>query len=239
MSRKLLFFLGLLATMGFSWAGIIVLSQIQFGRSEAVEIKNSLTTYPTARPGLAEQGRQVYRAMGCAECHTQQVRPGSESSDMAWGWGTRRTVAQDYLYDQPVLPGVIRLGPDLANIADREPERFASPWQTTDPAKADMDRMLWHLKHLFNPRSVAPASMMPAYRALFIEREVVLGIPASLDAIGKTSAGHEIIPTPSAKALVAYLLSLQADAILFETPVPSVPYGTGRNFNSLGGGGVR
>lgn len=238
MSKKLLLLLGLLAAMGFSWGGLIGLAQIQFGRSGAVEIKNSLTAYPTARSGLAEQGRQVYRALGCAECHTQQVRPAAESSDMAWGWGTRRTVAQDYLYDQPVLPGMTRLGPDLANIGIREPERFASPWQLVDPAKHETERTWWHLKHLYNPRSVAPASMMPAYRALFNEREVVLGIPAAKDAIGKTPAGREIIPQPEAKALVAYLLSLQADALLFETPVPVVPYGRGRNpipFDGEGG----
>jgi len=30
-------------------------------------------TYPVARPGLAQQGLQVYRANGCACCHSQQV----------------------------------------------------------------------------------------------------------------------------------------------------------------------
>jgi hypothetical protein len=35
-------------------------------------------------------------------------------ADLARGWGRRRTVARDYLRDQPVMLGTVRFGPDLA-----------------------------------------------------------------------------------------------------------------------------
>ena len=34
------------------------------------------------RPGQARQGAEVYRANGCAECHTQQVRPKGLGADL-------------------------------------------------------------------------------------------------------------------------------------------------------------
>ena len=42
--------------------------------------------------------------------------------DMARGWGKRRTVAEDFLFDSPVMPGSQRVGPDLANVGLRQPD---------------------------------------------------------------------------------------------------------------------
>ena len=38
--------------------------------------------------------------------------------DLARGWGKRRTVAEDFLFDSPVMPGSQRVGPDLADVGD-------------------------------------------------------------------------------------------------------------------------
>jgi cytochrome c oxidase cbb3-type subunit 2 len=67
---------------------------------------------------------------------------------------------------------------------------------------------------------------MPPYRFLFQKRKI--GKVASADALKLTGesappAAFEIVPTEDARALVAYLLSLQADAPLFETPVTPPP----------------
>jgi hypothetical protein len=35
-----------------------------------------------ARPGLAREGLQVYRASGCAYCHSEQVRQGGTVCDV-------------------------------------------------------------------------------------------------------------------------------------------------------------
>ena len=123
--------------------------------------------------------------------------------DLARGWGKRRTVAEDFLFDSPVMPGSQRVGPDLANVGLRQP----------DPN--------WHLLHLYAPRKVVKDSTMPPYRFLFENRKVrfqpspeALVLPAEL----APPAGYEIVPKPAAKALAAYLVSLRADAPLFIAP---------------------
>jgi len=132
------------------------------------------------------------------------LRP--QGTDIARGWGRGRTVAADFLQDQPALPGKVRLGPDLSNIGARMP----SPE--------------WHYRHLYHPRSVNPKSVMPPYRFLFERRRP--GDPSSPDAstVGPAAvdgAGEswEIVPTADARALVAFLLSLRSDVPLLERPV--------------------
>jgi cytochrome c oxidase cbb3-type subunit 2 len=64
-------------------------------------------------------GREVYIREGCYYCHTQQVRDPQNSSDLERGWGMRRSVARDYIYENPPLLGSVRIGPDLANIGSK------------------------------------------------------------------------------------------------------------------------
>jgi cbb3-type cytochrome oxidase cytochrome c subunit len=124
--------------------------------------------------------------------------------DIARGWGRRRTVAEDSLFDWPVQPGAQRIGPDLANIGLRRPDAG------------------WNLRHLYAPRSEVKDSTMPLYRFLFETRKI--GSEPAPDALRLAPpfapvAGYEIVPRPEAKALVAYLLNLRADAPLFDAPL--------------------
>ncbi len=278
-SGALVFLAAFLALAG-SWAGFVLAPQIQLGRNVQAGALGTGDLYPQARPGLAKQGLEVYRANGCVYCHSQQVgqtgticeivltdagtnatathaalakrdpelakldtvvalarlpktvlavadmdaaepvlkaleAAGAKAEvniaavgpDIARGWGRRRTVAQDYLFDYPVQLGTRRIGPDLANVGVRLPDAN------------------WQLRHLYAPRSEVKGSTMPPYRFLFETRKA--GAKPSPDALQFTSevapAGYEIIPTPEAKALVAYLLSLRADAPLFEAPVTPPP----------------
>jgi cytochrome c oxidase cbb3-type subunit 2 len=162
--------------------------------------------YPNVPGGLAEVGRQVYVSEGCQTCHTQVVR-GGDSADVDRGWGQRRTVARDYVTETVPVLGSSRLGPDLSNIGSEKwrNEPADDPYK---PAKRDAS---WHLKHLYNPMAMGEDSIMPAYEHLFALRKIT-GTP-SPDAIelprAKTvPAGYEVVPTPEAKALVAYLGSL-------------------------------
>ena len=43
--------------------------------------------------------------------------------DIARGWGVRQSVAEDYLYDDPVQLGSLRAGPDLADVGVRDAGR--------------------------------------------------------------------------------------------------------------------
>jgi hypothetical protein len=124
--------------------------------------------------------------------------------DIARGWGKRRTVAEDFLYDDPAMPGAQRIGPDLANVGVRLPDER------------------WHLRHLYAPKSEVKGSTMPPYPYLFDRRNA--GKIPHPDALVLATGfgaepGIEIVPKPEAKALAAYLASLQATAPLFHAPL--------------------
>lgn len=127
--------------------------------------------------------------------------------DMARGWGQRRSVAQDYLRDQPLQLGRQRIGPDLANYGARQTNATLI------------------LKHLLNPQSFVPGSVMPPYRFLFEKRRLAIGAKAAADAILESEGGvdYTYVPTADARALAAYLLSLRAEEPLFETPMARPP----------------
>ena len=196
-----LIFLGIFLTLASSWCGLVLIPQLQFGRQESLKIESTGETYPQPRSGLAEQGRQVYRANGCIYCHTQQVRTEGYGADLARNWGQRRTVARDYLYDKPVMLGTMRTGPDLTNIGLRQ-------------GSAN-----WHLLHLYDPQITSKGSVMPPFRFLFEKRKVgekpspnALVLPKEL----ALEPGYEVVPGRDAKVLVEYLLSLKANAPLPE-----------------------
>lgn len=204
-----LLFLATFFALATSWLGFVLVPNLQLGREPQVEIQATGQLYPPMRPGLARQGESVYRANGCYYCHSQQVRPKGYGSDIARGWGGRQgkvqSVDQDYLYDQPVMLGSQRVGPDLTNIGLR---------QTNE---------LMLLSRLYNPQALMHGSLMPPFRYLFEQRKLKVGEKPSDDALPASlgvPAGYEVVPTDNARALVAYLQSLHSDAILFETPPP-------------------
>jgi len=74
MSNGPLLFLGVLITLATSFWGLILAPQLQFGRQQPVVIAATGDYYPQPRPGWAERGADVYRSLGCVECHSQQLR---------------------------------------------------------------------------------------------------------------------------------------------------------------------
>lgn len=137
-------------------------------------------------------GREVYIAEGCIYCHSQQPRDAKQAPDTARGWG-RVSVAGDYYYDKPHLLGTMRTGPDLFNIAARQPSKD------------------WHLGHLYQPRAYTPGSIMPAYPYLFAVKKTAEVLPADevVNLPPKfAKPGETVVTTPRAQALVAYLLAL-------------------------------
>lgn len=93
---------------------------------------------------LETAGRQVYINEGCYNCHSQLIRPFLAETDR-YGMAS---INGEYAYDRPFLWGSKRTGPDLHRIGDS---------RTTD----------WHEKHMLDPKSVVPASIMPAYKHLY------------------------------------------------------------------------
>ena len=114
-------FLGITGTFLFSWVGLTMIPNAQIGRLEPQADEEGTDIYPLGKTGMAERGRKVYIANGCAYCHSQQVRPDYAASDIDRKWGQRRSAPRDYIYDRPVLLGKMRMGPDLANVGKRPP----------------------------------------------------------------------------------------------------------------------
>ncbi|MBL9170628.1 MAG: cbb3-type cytochrome c oxidase subunit II [Verrucomicrobiales bacterium] len=204
MNRIPILFLGIFAAVASSFWGVIFVPQMQLGQSGLAKIEDTGSYYPVTRTGEATRGADVYRANGCVECHTQQVRPKGLGSDYERGWGKRRTIAQDYLLDQPALLGSLRLGPDLANAGRRQPNATVQ------------------LQHLYNPQLTVPRSTMPRYPYLFSKRKLAPNEKPSAQALpANTEPGFEVVPKPEAIALAAYLLSLNSEAPLFSAPFPA------------------
>lgn len=167
--------------------------------------------YPAATAGSKKRGQRVYEQMGCAQCHTQIIRPSYIGVDpYKKGWGsdqqpgamaeTRASTGWDYLGEDFAMIGQRRLGPDLANAG----YRFKSA--------ADLHLML------FAPRAVKPWSNHPTFASLYdsvlVEAEPradALKLPAKVS----IQEGHQIVPNSDGKALAEYILGLKRDL-----PVP-------------------
>ena len=186
MNKYRVIFLGAVATVLFAFSVLVFLPHLQ---QRSVEPPAGLVAYADSE--LA--GRGVYVSLGCLYCHTQQVRAAPFGSDRARGWG-RASYPEDYAYDRPHLLGTMRTGPDLMNVGLRQPSRA------------------WHYAHLFDPRSMTPGSVMPAFPFLFAARdqarmgEEIVELPA-----GFGPAGKVVVAGPKARALVSYLLALRHD----------------------------
>ena len=156
MNRGLFVFIGCVLTFASSWLGLVVLPYLQLNAQEPYQPSTEVEAYPQPPSEAAARGREVYQANGCVYCHSQQVRSQhfANGADIARGWGQRRTVSRDYIYDRPVMLGTMRTGPDLAAVG----ERIASP--------------SWHHEHLFNPRSKSDWSIMPSFSFLYERRPV-------------------------------------------------------------------
>ena len=212
-------FSGILAVFAVSFAVLAMAPAIQLGRMQPTVNEDTGDIYPIDVSGVQAEGRAVYVSQGCVACHTEQVRDASDGADIERGWGVRRTVARDYIYEKPLLLGYMRNGPDLANIGSRK-----------DPDDPDKYTTAWHYLHLFNPRIKVPGSIMPRYKFLFEKRKIA-GQPDPealiLKGAGAPPPGYEIVPTSEARDLVAYLTTLDHSHPLAEAGKNVTPKTTG------------
>lgn len=191
MNHRLTFYLGVLASILASAIGLIAIPNWQF-RDLKPFVDEQGYEHPIAPFAARIQGRRVYTDLGCLYCHSQQVRAANFGADIDRGWGTRRSVARDYIFDDPPLMGTMRTGPDLANIGARQPSRQ------------------WHALHLYDPRITSPGSIMPSHGFLFRKKAVNGTLPGEavlLPAKAGEAAAY-IIPTERGEVLIEYLKSL-------------------------------
>ena len=186
MNRGPYIFLGAFAVMALSWVGAVLANQLGYGAVtpyyDALESK----AFPAPMAGVAKRGEIVYKDLGCAVCHTQQVRREDVASDIARGWGERPSMGRDYIQNHFVQLGSNHIGPDLRNYGAR---------------MSDVNAVL---NMLYSP---AKDSRMPGYSFLFEERKIV-GQPSPEALNVSVAAGYEVVPTERARSLAAYLSSL-------------------------------
>jgi cytochrome c oxidase cbb3-type subunit II len=165
-------------------------------------------------------GERIYVENGCFYCHSQQLRDPQYGPDIERGWGPRRTVARDYIYQDTPLLGSTRLGPDLSNYGwrDNEGKRFWRNEQANDPLKPTIRDAMFIYKHLFNPRNRVSNSTCPSYLNLFEQRDIGAGVSPEAVAV---DGGKQWIPKADARYLAMYLLSLDRSHELKEAPLPN------------------
>jgi cbb3-type cytochrome oxidase cytochrome c subunit len=120
-------FLGIFGTFAFSWVGLTVIPNWQIGHLNPQSDEEGTDIYPQPQSGMFERGSHVYAANGCIYCHSQQVRADYAADDIERKWGNRRSAPRDYIFEQPVFLGKMRMGQDIANIGARAPAEQASP----------------------------------------------------------------------------------------------------------------
>jgi cbb3-type cytochrome c oxidase subunit II len=184
-----------------------------------VLVKGGVPVIESVRPWtpLELTGRDIYIREGCNNCHSQQVRPFRHELERYGEYSK----PGETVYEYPFLWGSKRTGPDLARVGGKYPH-------------------LWHVRHMEDPRSTSPRSIMPPYAWLLnkeldlsrlpskIEVLQTLGVPYTADELGNAIAhaegqareiaaevaqqgGPEGLDHKEIVALVAYLQRLGAD----------------------------
>ncbi|MEO5717751.1 MAG: cbb3-type cytochrome c oxidase subunit II [Chthoniobacterales bacterium] len=112
-----------------------------------------------------------------------------------------------------------------ASVPTSAPSMVADVEALTKDGKPIPYTAAWHHRHLYNPRSIALDSNMPAYRFLYEKRRISGTVsPDALNFAGDVNeepkGGWEIVPSYDAKCLVAYLMSLDQSHPLKEAKAP-------------------
>ena len=128
---------------------MVVLSLVLLLVGTAIElvptflVHSNVPTIASVKPytPLELEGRDIYVKEGCYTCHSQMVRPFRNEELRYQGEYSK---AGEYVYDHPFQWGSKRTGPDLHRVGGR--------WGDD-----------WHYRHLVDPASVSPGTVMPTY----------------------------------------------------------------------------
>jgi cytochrome c oxidase cbb3-type subunit I/II len=131
------------------FSGLVLIAVIVGGPLEYIPlsiIKENIPTIASVKPytPLELEGRDIYIREGCHNCHSQMVRPFRDEV-MRYGEYSK---AGEFIYDHPFQFGSKRSGPDLHRVGGKYPD-------------------FWHYRHMQDPRSTSPGSLMPAYPWLY------------------------------------------------------------------------
>ena len=133
-------------------------------------VKSNVPTIASVKPytPLELEGRDIYIREGCYTCHSQMIRP---FRDEVARYG-EYSKAGEFVYDHPFQWGSKRTGPDLAREGGRQTNA-------------------WHFNHMYDPRSMSPGSIMPAYPWLLDRKIDTSMIPAKIRAMQKLGVPYK------------------------------------------------
>ena len=186
------------------WVGVAVVTASLFEILPMFLIGSNVPTIQSVHPytPLELAGRDIYVAEGCNNCHSQMIRP-IRAETMRYGEYSK---PGEFVYDHPFLWGSRRIGPDLARVGGKYPD-------------------LWHVRHMEDPRSTTPQSIMPAYpwlartpiRWSAVERgvaaQVTLGVPYTPEQV----TGAATLARAQARQIAAAIAQQGGPAGLEET----------------------
>ena len=111
-----------------------------------IAIQSNVPSISSVKPytPLELEGRDIYVSEGCYNCHSQMIRT---LPDEVLRYG-ENSKAGEFIYDRPFQFGSKRTGPDLHRIGGKYLD-------------------VWHFKHMLDPRSTSPGSIMPEYPWLY------------------------------------------------------------------------
>ena len=127
---------------------------------------------------LEVAGRDLYIREGCVGCHSQMVRPFRHEIERYGDYSK----PGETVYESPFLWGSKRTGPDLARVGGKYPD-------------------LWHVRHMENPRSTSPRSIMPPYPWLLSHELDFDDIPGKLRALRTVGVPYSDAEIENAVAL--------------------------------------
>ena len=132
-------------------------------------IKSNVPRIQTVTPfsPLEVAGRDLYIREGCNNCHSQMVRPFRHELERYGEYGK----PGETVYEHPFLWGSKRTGPDLSRVGGKYPS-------------------LWHVRHMEDPRSTSPRSLMPPYAWLLRNELNFDKIPGKLRALRRVGVPY-------------------------------------------------
>lgn len=137
-------------------------------------------------------GRDIYVREGCYNCHSQMVRPFRHETERYGEYSK----AGEFVYDHPFQWGSKRTGPDLHRVGAKYPS-------------------LWHVRHMDQPRSTTPGSIMPRYPHLLkdpIDDALVEAKMRAMRTVGVPYTDGEIATAKAAIAAQAQTIAAEVEA---------------------------
>ena len=132
-------------------------------------VKGNVPTIASVKPWtpLELTGRDLYIREGCNNCHSQQVRPFRHELERYGEYSK----PGETIYERPFLWGSKRTGPDLARVGGKYPH-------------------LWHVRHMEDPRSTSPRSIMPPYDWMLRKELNLSALPSKMRVLARMNVPY-------------------------------------------------